>query len=240
MKLNDLTFDPAYHRDINPLWLKRITENFQPYLVNPPVVSERDGQYYIVDGLHTVKAYELVTGEHRIECKVYHGLTQRKEAELYYRLNTSSKHLSAADKMKARVTWEDDDLLRFIEATSNAGFTLDPKQEARWCIRAVRKAQECFYILGDRYEKMLDFIGSTWDGERWSVYADMLDGMTTFFDFYEPSKLRFVRTLGNADYWDITEKAWEYRYLPKSYRYAMAIGLFYNDGQKKLDLSLLR
>lgn len=49
-----------------------------------PVVSHRDGVYWIVDGQHRVSAYEAVFGEDaEMECEVYENLTEEQEAKLF-------------------------------------------------------------------------------------------------------------------------------------------------------------
>ena len=236
VRIDTLEIDPYYHRPLNLSWLNRIIENFNPDLMNAPRISFRDNHHYILDGLHTVKAFQAVTRAVFIDnCIKYSKLTQAQEKLMYYTLNSSRKSLSVSDRLLVKPLPRE-----LVEGTQRAGFILDPLQEAPWCIRAVQKARECFDRLGaKRYEKMLKIIGKTWNGKRWSVYERMLAAMTKLFSISPViGHDRFVRLLSTVDLWDLDFWCLNHTHLCSSAtaRLALAIGYIYNDGEKRIDL----
>lgn len=72
-----------------------------------PVVSWRDGLYYIVDGQHRIEALKLWLGKgweiQKIECRVHQGLSEAEEADMFLRLN-DILIVGAFDKFKNGVT----------------------------------------------------------------------------------------------------------------------------------------
>lgn len=56
-----------------------------------PVLSEKDGAYYIIDGQHRIEALRIWLGDgsdtQKIPCRIYSGLTEDEEAELFLDLN---------------------------------------------------------------------------------------------------------------------------------------------------------
>lgn len=75
--------------------------------IGTPVLNLREGLYYIIDGQHRIEAVKGWLGKgwdtQKLECKVYRGLTEQQEADMFDKLNNVLP-VSAFDKFKTRVT----------------------------------------------------------------------------------------------------------------------------------------
>lgn len=94
-------------RDLKQHRVDYLVANFELDDFGQPVVSWRDGVYYIIDGQHRIEAIKIWLGKgweiQKIECRVYQGLTEAEEADMFDRLNDVLS-VSSFDKFKIRVT----------------------------------------------------------------------------------------------------------------------------------------
>jgi uncharacterized protein DUF6551 len=78
-------------------------QNFDLEALGYPVVSFRDGVWYIVDGQHRVAALRMMGwDDQQIECEVYEGLSEADEAELFLKRN-NRRAVRPFDKFKVAV-----------------------------------------------------------------------------------------------------------------------------------------
>ena len=93
-------------RERNPAWVDHLTTNMDPEQLGAPVVSYRDGWYFIVDGQHRIEAYKNWSGDDwlnlALQCWVYEGLSEEVEAEMFLKLNDVLK-VKAMDKFKVGI-----------------------------------------------------------------------------------------------------------------------------------------
>lgn len=72
-----------------------------------PVVSMRDGHYYVIDGQHRIEALKRWLGDgwekQHLDCRCYSQLTEKQEADMFDRLNNQLT-VRTFDKFKVRVT----------------------------------------------------------------------------------------------------------------------------------------
>ena len=83
-------------RELRQYRVDRITSvGFDPEIMGYPVVSQRDGHYWAVDGIARIEACKEWIGagweDQRIECRVFVGLTPRDEARIFLALNSSTQ-----------------------------------------------------------------------------------------------------------------------------------------------------
>ena len=65
-----------YQRPVREGRLCELTRDWDPGLLDPLVVSYRDGSFYLVDGQHRVIIQRrMYGGDFNAACKLYHGLT---------------------------------------------------------------------------------------------------------------------------------------------------------------------
>lgn len=93
-------------RKFDPNWANEIARNFNIEDFGAPTVNKSGEWFWIVDGQHRIGGFKRWLGEwegQKVECWVYHNLSEREEADLFDRLNTV-KTVGAFDKFKVRIT----------------------------------------------------------------------------------------------------------------------------------------
>lgn len=104
--LAKMRVSPSAQRDLRPSRVAELAAEFNPEDLGYPVISQRDGHFYIIDGQHRVEATKVFLGDwekQSLTCRVYAGMTEKQEAEMFDRLNNMLA-VSAFDKFKVRVT----------------------------------------------------------------------------------------------------------------------------------------
>jgi len=104
--LGQMIVNPRAQRELNSHRVAKLYAEFETDYFGEPVLSWRGGKYYILDGQHRVEAMKLWLGKGwevcKIPCRIYQGLTEVDEADMFDRLNDVLT-VSAFDKFKARV-----------------------------------------------------------------------------------------------------------------------------------------
>jgi hypothetical protein len=88
--LSKMKVNPAAQREFNAAWANQIFSEFDPDKMQTPHVNQREGHYFIMDGQHTIDALKRFLGkwdDQTIQCRVYKGLNDTEEAEMYLSLN---------------------------------------------------------------------------------------------------------------------------------------------------------
>jgi hypothetical protein len=105
--IGKMTISRRVQRDLKQHRVNELVANFDLDDFGQPVVSWRDGVYYIIDGQHRIAALKEWLGKgweiQKIECRVYQGLNEAEEADMFDRLN-NVLIVSSYDKFKVRVT----------------------------------------------------------------------------------------------------------------------------------------
>lgn len=105
--LGDMTVSERAQRALKPARVEQILSALDLNAFGEPVLSFRDGRYYIIDGQHRTRALSKFLGDgwekQQILCKVYEGMSEQDEAKLFRQLNTVLG-TTAYDKFKVGVT----------------------------------------------------------------------------------------------------------------------------------------
>ena len=89
VRVNDIRTSSNAQRELREHMAEKIAANFDPDKLGVPVLSHRDGRYWVVDGQHRIAALKHMDyGDQLIECQVYDALDEAAEAELFLGLNT--------------------------------------------------------------------------------------------------------------------------------------------------------
>ena len=106
ISLGKMRVSAIAQRDLVQSRVDHLAAEFDPDLIGNPTLSERDGHYYIIDGQHRVEAFKQWLGEgwetQQLQCRVYQGLNEESEADLFDRLNDVLS-VNAFDKFRVRV-----------------------------------------------------------------------------------------------------------------------------------------
>lgn len=202
----------GYNRGINRGHVNRIKRDFREDMVQPAIVSFRDGKYWIIDHQHQSQAiYELNNNDPNtpIKCDVRTGLTYEDEADLYYRLNTGSKPLLFSDRMVGLIEAKDADALRFRDLVEECGYVVGGGTSKS--LKAVSLAWKIF-CTKEGEETLRDILSLTqmcWPGNGNGVDSRMLEGVKVFLaahgDEYQTD--RFVKALSACDPKEIIRQA---------------------------------
>jgi len=173
----------AYNRPINRGRVNEIKRDFHEDMVQPAIVSFRDGRYYIVDHQHQSQAiYELNSSDPNtpIRCDVRTGLTYEQEADLYYRLNTGSKALNALDLMIGRIEAKDPEALEFRDVVESYGYVVGGNTNKS--LRAVSNAFTLFQKADGKetLSEILSITSACWPENSDGVNAKLLVGIDLF------------------------------------------------------------
>ncbi len=105
--LGKMTTSRLAQRELKAHRVDYLIANFDLDEFGQPVVSWREGNYFIIDGQHRVEAIKQWLGKgweiQKVECRVYQGMTEAEEADMFDRLN-DVLIVSAFDKFRVRVT----------------------------------------------------------------------------------------------------------------------------------------
>ena len=185
-----LTSGLPYQRPVNPKEVERLVREWDGRLLEPAVVSFRDGKFFVVDGQHRIAAMCRMNGGNGVmaACRVYTGLTYEQEAELCYRLDKAKKRLSLSQSTNVLVeAGSDKETLEIKRLVESAGFTwaLNKSHGKTGEITATRALAEAYRMLGeDGFLRMLSLMHETWKGEPGSLTASLLSGMALFVKTY--------------------------------------------------------
>lgn len=102
--LDKIKINPAAQRELKPHRVDHLVANLDLDQIGNPVVNERDGSFYCIDGQHRVEALrQFGFTDETIQCWVHVGLSEEEEAERFLQLNDVLS-VEAMAKFKAAVT----------------------------------------------------------------------------------------------------------------------------------------
>jgi hypothetical protein len=96
--IEKMRVSPLAQRELRQSFVDYLVAEFDPDQIGYPLLSHRDGWYYIVDGQHRVNGVKGMGWEdQQLECEVLEGLNEAEEAEIFLvrnkRLNVSGREL---------------------------------------------------------------------------------------------------------------------------------------------------
>ncbi len=205
----------GYNRGINRAHVNKIKRDFHEDMVQPAIVSYRDGQYWIVDHQHQSQAiYELNGCDPNtpIKCSVRTGLTYEQEADLYYRLNTGSRPLAFADKLVGLIEAKDPVALEFRDTVESCGYIVG--SHTTKSLKAVSTAWKIFNE-DDGKESLVSILSLThdcWPNNPNGVDSRLIDGIAVFLSHHkdEYQHSHFVKVMSQVDPREIVRKATTY------------------------------
>jgi uncharacterized protein DUF6551 len=115
-----------YQRELDDLWVRRIISSFDARLVRRPWVSLRDGDYWLVDGQHTVGGLADL-GIDAIECEILEGLTYADEARLHDSIQRLRKAPRLYDSYRALLEAGDPEVVGLRDCIERHGYRIQPR-----------------------------------------------------------------------------------------------------------------
>lgn len=77
-------------RDLSQARVDELAAHFDVERLGTPVVSHRDGHFYVIDGQHRIEALKAIGyGRRQVQCWTYQNLTGADEADMFLTLNNT-------------------------------------------------------------------------------------------------------------------------------------------------------
>lgn len=202
-----LTSGLPYQRPVDQKEVDRLIREWDERLLEPVIVSFRDGKFYVVDGQHRISAMRKMNDGNGImvNCKVYSGLTYEQEAAFCYKLDKAKKRLSLSQATNALAeSGEDAEITEIRQLTENCGFVwaLGKSRGKTGEIVSTRALVNAYRLLGGAaFVRMMNLLWDTWEGDPRSLTAAILSGVALFVKTYETeiNDKTFVARLSQAD-----------------------------------------
>lgn len=240
----------GYNRGINRAHVNKIKRDFHDDMVQPAIVSFRDGQYWIIDHQHQSQAiFELNNSNPStlIRCDVRNGLTYEQEADLYYRLNTGSKPLNFEDKIVGLIAAREPKALEFRDVVESCGYIVGG--DANRSLRAVKAAWVIFNRRDGKeiIAEILSLTNACWPNDRNSAKADIISAIDMFLYGHSDEYMRewFIKKFSQHAPTEISKRGETYykQMNDKTYtkQYCTYTQVFncYNTGLKKNRLTIM-
>lgn len=145
--INRLVVSDQAQRELKQYRVDHLVAHFDHEQVGTPVVNERHGRFFIIDGQHRVAALkEIYDDTHQVQCWAYAGLTEEEEAEKFLKLNDTltvgamDRYLVSVEAGRAIET----DIDRIVRA---CGLTVS-NNKAEGCIGAVGTLRRVYVRSG--------------------------------------------------------------------------------------------
>ena len=213
--LSMLRIPQKYQRHYSEKRVLDIAEHWDDKQMRPLCVSLRpDGYYYIFDGQHTREAWELVKGNEPIECRVYTGLDEKSEADLFAKMNSDGKSLSPGEIVRARYEAKNPQAVMYINMlrNTNTPFTYEISSD-KTKFSGHGYLQEKINAVGfDVVEKTLSLISENISTEKRNYSGQFVVGLIAFLKTYqkEVDMNRIAKVLQKNDPKEILAKGKEY------------------------------
>ena len=242
INLSRLTSGLPYQRVVDERKVNALVRQWDNLLMEPVVVSYRDGKYYLIDGQHRIAALRRIfkDADTSVLCIVHTGLTYADEAELFYRLDQGREKLSSAERIHALLQSGANPELNDINGRINEkGFhwATDSGAYGDNRIKATRAVIEAYRMLGpEGFSRMLDLLRKTWRGMSDSLCAIMLSGMALLLKTYKEqlNDDSFSSRMSKEDPAALVRKAkGDFSTNRNALRGARVLMLHYNKGVRK-------
>jgi hypothetical protein len=144
----ELKVDSEYQRARREPHVRRIVENWNPLIFRPPLVAERNGEMWVVNGQHGVEA-AIRLGIPEIPVILTKTASVAEDADLFGRVNSADRRLSACERHKARVVAGDAKAVEIQWAIDNTGWKLKDGTNLS-CITALETVYDRYGITNLR------------------------------------------------------------------------------------------
>lgn len=191
--------DYTYQRPVNEKRVAKIVASFDPALVNPIKVSNRDGKLWVFDGQHTLAALKKRNGgkELMVFCLVYEGLTQKDEAYLFSQQNGIAQAVAVDRKLNALHVAEDPKVTDMVNIIHTVGFDFDfsnHKQGERKLLAGAALWRMYQKSTRQEFIDSLEIVRDAWHFEAESLKSEILGGVNCFYT-YPPYRGRVDKKL---------------------------------------------
>lgn len=214
--IRNLVSNQEYQRNLSHTHVSRTADHFDLYQINPVKVSRRDGINYVFNGQHTIEIIARVSGSRDtpVWCMVYDDLQYETEADIFAKQQKYVKALSPYEIFMANIQAGNEDQLTIKAIVESYGLVLASSGKSSNTVCAISALEHIFSKHGYHVLDQTLYVAiSTWEGDPFSLAANMLKGIAKLLVCYEENlKLdQFVERLSRVSAKEITRIAKERR-----------------------------
>ena len=232
--IRSLVSNQEYQRNLSKAHITRTANNFDLYQINPVKVSRRDGINYVFNGQHTIEIVAAVSGSRDtpVWCMVYDDMDYTTEADVFANQQKYIKALVPYEIFVANLEAGNEQQLIIRDLVESYGLSIAPNRNPG----SICAGSTLEFIYGKygfhTLDRTLRLCIGTWEGETYSLGANMLKGIARLVVAYGDN-LRddlFKEKVGAFSARDIGRTAKERK--AGSLGYAEAMLLAYNRKSK--------
>ena len=232
--IKNLVSNQDYQRHLSMRHVQKAAANFDLYQVNPVKVSRRNGTNYVFNGQHTVEIIALVSGsrETPVWCMIYDDLVYEHEADIFANQMKYVKPLLPYETFMANIEAESDKHLIIKDMIESYDLTIT-SGSAPGGICAISTVERIYDKYGYHIlDQTLRIVVGTWEGEAYSLSANMLSGIARIINAYGDSLKEdvFKEKLSRVTPREISRTARERK--AGSLGYAETLIIYYNKNRK--------
>lgn len=156
-----------------------MAENFDLEAMGYPVLSYRDGVYWIVDGQHRIRALEMAGfSDYKIECEVYRGLTEQEEALLFL-VRDDRRAITPIDKFRIAVFGGREPESTINRIVERQGLRVSGSGSHTGAIQAANALMVTYEEVGAaKLGRTLHLLKESFEGEPKAFTASMIRAMS--------------------------------------------------------------
>ena len=174
----------GYQRQTNTAQVEKIAARFDEAKLGLPIVSERDGQYHLLDGAHRAAALRKLGYTHAM-CIVLKGLTYADEADYFRTQNQNTRPLTRYNLFKAGLESSDELCVQIDRITRANDFMVGMANKSYNNISAIYALMTICTVYGcDTLDMTLKLLRDTWEGINNVTRREFLVGTAEFVHRY--------------------------------------------------------
>ncbi len=187
--IKNLVSNQDYQRNLSIKHVEKAANNFDLCQINPVKVSRRDGINYVFNGQHTIEIVALVSGsrETPVWCMIYDDLEYTHEADIFANQMKYVKPLLPYEIFIANLEAGSDKHLIINDLVESYNLTITGSSIPGG-ICAISTIEQIYDKYGyHTLDRVLRLCIATWEGENYSLSANMLNGVARLLNAYGDS-----------------------------------------------------
>jgi len=184
--IKNLVSNQEYQRHLSVKHIQRLIDNFDLYQINPVKVSRRDGLNMVMNGQHTIESVAGASGsrETPVWCMIYDDLEYEKEARIFAEQQKYVKPLKSYEIFMAQIESGNDMQIIIKSLVESNGLIVVPSKMSGG-IGAISCLQKLYAKHGyQTLDRVIKLCVMTWQGEKDSLSANMLNGIAKLVSVY--------------------------------------------------------
>lgn len=177
--IKELVSNQDYQRTLSITHIRRAVENFDLYQINPVKVSRRNGINYVFNGQHTIEIVVAASGSRDtpVWCMVYEDLTYIHEASVFAEQQKFVKSLTPMETFVAHIEAKEEKYLMIQDLVQSYNLEICESRQ-NGTVAAVGTLEYIFDNYGYHVlDRTLRLCVGTWEGEKYSLSANILKGI---------------------------------------------------------------